>query len=828
MNKLKLVVFAMLVLAAAAPAAQIPKEKEYTNSLGIKFVRIEPGTFRMGCLNQTEAPPGERNWRAFVGPEYLPNGDWDEHPVHKVTVSKGFYTAETEVTIEQYRRFRPDFQADTDSGPYVTGASWNDAEAFCRWLSKKEGRPYRLPTEAEWEYACRASTTTRFSSGNDSPPEAGQPNPWALKNMHTPPAEWCLDWHGTYPDARQVDPVGPAAGLAKVVRGGGIGSKGLYYARSANRGGYVPNYPPSYFTQMGKAPDNWDERVFNVYRKLPVGIRLVIGEMPQTSPLDYRAPFIQQCVSQQSSGIRQAIDPDKPYFKRRYILPVPPENVPKVNRRRAMLLAGLHPGFLDHNHSSAMDICPNGDIIVVYYSSDHENEDHAETGLIAARLRFGAEQWDMPDMIWDMPDCADGGKLLWNDNGTLHFFWHSKLLGGRLPFYWFSSTDSGASWSELRYPIFLKPVGSYNSPINSAFRGPDGAMYVCSDRGGSRGFLWASADNGNSWRDTGGSTGGRHTTFALCSDNATIVGMGGKESNIDGFMPKSVSKDWGRAWQISKTDFPSLSSNQRPSLIRLAGGRLFFATDFQNKFGKQPEGVTRRGAYVALSQDNGETWLIKKLPGALRHEHAHVAERAGGSMIGYSVARQSPDGLIHLATSMNHPNLHFTFNETWILQADDSTADTIPPEPAARKIERLERFQEKYPGGKIKATWTGAIADNGRFLLDGTKTWYHENGSKKWEVTYRLGKKVGSETYWAQDGTRLWGWEHHDDGTSVWTHFWPNGRKKSESSWKNFKCEGVAKRWDPNGKLVDQLTFLGGMPEKSPPHVKMTGVEYPD
>ncbi|MHC4572928.1 MAG: formylglycine-generating enzyme family protein, partial [Planctomycetota bacterium] len=173
MNKLKLVVFAMLVLTAAAPATQIAKEKEYTNSIGIKFVRIEPGTFRMGCLNQTKAPPGERDWRGFVGPEYLPNGDWDEHPVHKVTISKGFYVAQTEVTIEQFRRFRPDFQADTDSGPYVTGVSWNDAAAFCRWLSRKEGKPYRLPTEAEWEYACRAGTTTRFSSGNDSPPEAG-------------------------------------------------------------------------------------------------------------------------------------------------------------------------------------------------------------------------------------------------------------------------------------------------------------------------------------------------------------------------------------------------------------------------------------------------------------------------------------------------------------------------------------------------------------------------------------------------------------------------------------------------------------------------------
>ncbi|MHC4639435.1 MAG: toxin-antitoxin system YwqK family antitoxin, partial [Planctomycetota bacterium] len=269
-------------------------------------------------------------------------------------------------------------------------------------------------------------------------------------------------------------------------------------------------------------------------------------------------------------------------------------------------------------------------------------------------------------------------------------------------------------------------------------------------------------------------------------------------------------------------------SNQRPSLIKLASGRLFFATDFQNKFGGRPESVTRRGAHVALSEDNGNTWLIKKLPGALRHEHAHVAKKAGASMIGYSAARQSPDGMIHLATTVNHPNLHFTFNETWILQADDSMADQIPPEPKAKKITRRENIRDKYPGGKTKATWSGGIADNGRFLLDGTKTCYYENGKKQWQVTYRLGQKVGRETYWAEDGTKIWSWNHRVDGTNVWTHWWPNGQKKSESTWIDFKCEGIAKRWNRDGKLIDQLKFLDGMPEKSPPFVKMTGVVYPD
>ncbi|MHC4620164.1 MAG: formylglycine-generating enzyme family protein, partial [Planctomycetota bacterium] len=103
--------------------------------------------------------------------------------------------------------------------PYAAGVSWYEAVAFCEWLSKKEGRPYRLPTEAEWEYACRAGSTSLYSSG-DRPPRAGRANAWGLKNMHTSVREWCLDWHGEYPAAEQVDPVGPEYGMARVVRGG--------------------------------------------------------------------------------------------------------------------------------------------------------------------------------------------------------------------------------------------------------------------------------------------------------------------------------------------------------------------------------------------------------------------------------------------------------------------------------------------------------------------------------------------------------------------------------------------------------------------------------
>ncbi|MHC4575715.1 MAG: formylglycine-generating enzyme family protein, partial [Planctomycetota bacterium] len=180
----------------------------YVNSIGMGLVRIRPGAFQMGSND----------------------GEWDERPVHNVTISPEFYVQITEVTADQYRLFDPNYSG-TD---YATGISWHDANAFCTWLSNLEGKPYRLPTEAEWEYVCRAGTTTPYSSGA-SPPPAGTPNPWGVVNMHNSPREWVWDWHGEYPYEDQVDPVGPEQGMARVVRGGGLDDSGAYYFRSSNR-----------------------------------------------------------------------------------------------------------------------------------------------------------------------------------------------------------------------------------------------------------------------------------------------------------------------------------------------------------------------------------------------------------------------------------------------------------------------------------------------------------------------------------------------------------------------------------------------------------------
>ena len=175
---------------AALAAAEIPP-----NSLGLTFRAIPAGSFPMGSS--------------------IKPANWDEQPVHRVTITAPFALSETEVTIEQFRQFRPDAVLNPTYAPYAAGVSWSDAVAFCEWLSRREGRTYRLPTEAEWEYAARAGR------GDGTAWETtGDANPWGLRNLLTGPAEWCADWYGEYGLAAATDPVGRDSGFTKVVRGG--------------------------------------------------------------------------------------------------------------------------------------------------------------------------------------------------------------------------------------------------------------------------------------------------------------------------------------------------------------------------------------------------------------------------------------------------------------------------------------------------------------------------------------------------------------------------------------------------------------------------------
>ena len=755
----------------------------YTNSIGMEMLKIEPGSFIMGDE---------------------PDVFWDEQPLHKVTISRPFFMSRTQVTVDQFRRFRKDRSFPEDGPTYATGVSWYEASAFCAWLGAKEGRTYRLPTEAEWEYVCKKAHAGA-SEGSDATVKVRPPDKHFPENMLSEVREWCLDWYGEYPATGQTDPSGPETGFAKVIRGIGLESKRKGMDTFYDRPGYSrPDYTrPSKRSGIAPGFGHYAEDGHNPFGNHEIGFRVVEAAPIETNmAAEVQAshvPYIRRGIKQRNEMVRQGPDSGKPYFRRRFLLPVPLDN----SDREAIDAAGLHPSFRRHNHSPALEVCSNGDVLYITYTSYFEYE--PEVSLIGSRLRFGADSWDMPEPLFDFPNVNNHAPLLWNDSGTLHLFWGNPRLKNAFPFQWTSSTDNGATWSEVKFPFFINNVGEHSrQPINSAFRDCLGRMYVASDAEGPQSVLWASDDNGHTWFDTGGRTHGRHTTCALLKDGR-ILGMGGKKSDIDGYMPKSFSADGGKTWLAEKTIFPRLPNGHRPTLIRLASGRLFFAGDSLETGGGE------KISFVALSDDEGETWKIKKLAGAQVSEGRDPEDPEAMTTIGYSVARQAPNGLIHLITSQNHPCLHFEMNEAWIL--DEQAAEKSEVEltkSSARSIGEIKRYEERYPDGGLRISYEGGIADDGRFLLHGTERWYYENGTIQREATYTLGRKTGTETFLAKDGGKIWAWEYDKEGKDIWTRWWPDGGKKSRTTWKHFHAEGPAVLWDRSGAEISNKEFRKG------------------
>jgi formylglycine-generating enzyme len=276
-----------------------------TNAIGMRVVRIEPGTFMMGSPES-----GATLAKAFAAYGATPEEFEDEHPLHRVQITRPFYLGVYEVTVGQFRKFvadsgyrtepekdgqggsgynaatgqlegrRPQYTwrhpgfPQTDEHP-VVNVTWNDAITFCEWLSRKEGKTYRLPTEAEWEYACRAGTRTRWYCGDEpkqlaevanvadatfqakfpgatairvsdghlftAPVGRFRPNGFGLHDMHGNVWEWCADWYAPeyYATSRVTDPAGSDSGTSRVLRGGSW-NHGPGESRSAVRTGIFP------------------------------------------------------------------------------------------------------------------------------------------------------------------------------------------------------------------------------------------------------------------------------------------------------------------------------------------------------------------------------------------------------------------------------------------------------------------------------------------------------------------------------------------------------------------------------------------------------------
>ncbi len=401
---------------------------------------------------------------------------------------------------------------------------------------------------------------------------------------------------------------------------------------------------------------------------------------------------------------------------------------------------------------------------------------------------------------------------MWNDGGRVWFFGGGRYIGDA-PFKFTTSLDSGATWTPLAFPQVTRRGGPLEAqPITSAFRDPaGGTLYFGSDAEGGHSLLWASPDDGRTWFDTGGRTAGRHTAFAVLRDGR-ILGMGGKNTQINGHMPRTYSSDHGRTWApADPTPFSTLGSGQRPTLLRLQSGRLFFAGDFQPSKGAPAADIKERGAYVALSDDEGATWKVKRLALAQPHE-GRTGDRAYGSL-GYCVAVQSANGVIELTTSVNRPALHFEMNEAWILSGLEGETNAQVAGPGAGP---REEHTERYPAGGVRATWGSRIGANGDYVLDGRETWFAPDGRRRYEVDYAFGAKVGRETLWRADGGVAWTWDRRPDGTGTWIRYWENGAKRTQSEWRGLKAEGEAIRWEPDGKVAARYRFSGGFAARPP------------
>jgi formylglycine-generating enzyme required for sulfatase activity len=228
-------------LLILAPGASLAAEKTYTTSLGMDFTLVPAGSFTMGA---------DKNFE---------NADDDETPQHRVSISKPFYLGTYEVTQAQWTAVMGNNPSKFKgrSNP-VEQVSWDDIRIFIQRLNQKEGHArYRLPTEAEWEYAARAGTTGAYSFGDDEdslgryawyegnsgekthPVGQKQPNAWGLYDMHGNVYEWVQDWYGNYSSSSVTDPKGPSSGSLRVYRGGGWRSPARY-CRAALRGSNSP------------------------------------------------------------------------------------------------------------------------------------------------------------------------------------------------------------------------------------------------------------------------------------------------------------------------------------------------------------------------------------------------------------------------------------------------------------------------------------------------------------------------------------------------------------------------------------------------------------
>ncbi len=339
-----------------------------------------------------------------------------------------------------------------------------------------------------------------------------------------------------------------------------------------------------------------------------------------------------------------------------------------------------------------------------------------------------------------------------------------------------------------------------------------GVQYV-----GAASVLWRSRDGLKTWENPKSRTAGRHTT-AVELNNGEILALGGKNTDLDGYMPGAITKNGGDSYRVKKMPFPALNSGQRPSILRLQSGKLLVCGDYQTKKNWKPEAMKdKKGSYVAWSEDDGETWTFKDLWGAQRRK-IQPELFGGASTLGYSVMRQGPDGLIHIICSDVHPLLHLCFNEAWLLCEDmeEPEETVLMRSQATRLTEPRKNYEEYYPDGSLKCRYSGGIADDGRFLLDGRETFWYENGQMMMDGTYHLGKRTGICSFYDREGCLLRRFtcrEQDGEQEELLETFWRNGdgeHLRTRTCYIDRKAEGEACYYSKTGELLMSGCFHDG------------------
>ena len=632
-----------------------------------EMVVIPAGHFWMGSMGEGE--------------------NYDEAPVHRVDITHSFKMATTEVTNIQFEQFRPEHKklrgkdglciGDNEA---VTNVSWYDAMGYCQWLSERTGRTFRLPTEAEWEYACRAGTTFPFFTGDGLPGSMHKnqqkartlkpvgltvgttpANAFGLHDMHGNVEEWCLDWYAPYSAADALDPVTTGGGLYRVTRGGSHNTP-ENYLRSANRSAMIP-----------------------ADRHSMTGFRIVEAPYPD----GWQINETHFAATKRQSHKWKAVSRTKPIFcePKAYVIEPESKNAP----------------FFKHNHQPAITWCDNGDLLAIWFSADQENG--RDMVVLSSRLHPGAKSWTPAELFFKVPDRNMTGSSLLNDrHGTLFHFngveaagdWQNLAMAMR------RSHDGGVTWTR---PEIIEPEHTMRHQV---IQGPiiltDGTMVQLCDAGpGSEDgtSIHLSHDGGDTWSDpwdgaplpqfaeggTGTTIAGIHAGIVQLADGSLMAmgrGIDNAVTGADGkkHLPISISTNQGKTWTYHASPFPPIQGHQRLVLLRLQEGPIMLVsfTDHPTRTPRNEQGMmftdahgnTTRGygAYVALSYDEGRTWPVCRLltDGIERHLNGgawtqfFVMDATHAEPRGYLAATQSPDGMIHLLSS----RIHYAFNLAWI------------------------------------------------------------------------------------------------------------------------------------------------------------------